>query len=164
MGVSYAPIALSFGLSAEPLSVSVNVGGSVESLINVSAKGNPVDLPVDLSASSVAGVTTTFDPQQVIMPPSVGEWHSNQSTLIISAGGSAISGVYVLTVYADFGLETLNVNITLTILETGGRNTVGGRIASDDNPLDMAPYIALTGAIAAATVCIALGVRKKHED
>jgi hypothetical protein len=67
-------------------------------------------------------------------------------------------------VYADFGLETLNVNITLTILETGGRNTVGGRIASDDNPLDMAPYIALTGAIAAATVCIALGVRKKHED
>jgi hypothetical protein len=133
-------------------------------MINVSAKGNPVNLPVDLSASSIGGVTTTYDPQQVTIPPSGGEWHYNQSTLTISAGGSATPGVYVLTVYADFGITTLNVNITLTILESSRRNTVGGRIASDDNLMTVAPYMALIGLVATLTVCIAVAARKKHED
>jgi hypothetical protein len=161
--VCYAPVAVSFGLSAEPLSVTIAVGGSGQSTINVSAEGNMGYVPVDLSASSIGGVTTNFNPQQVTIPPSGGEWHYNQSTLTISASGSATPRVYTLTVYANFGVGTPNVNITLTILGSGyGNIIVGGYIAPDAQPTMLAPNMTLIGFVATLTVCIVVAVRKKH--
>jgi len=125
----YAPVAIGTGLSANPLSVTVPVGGTGQSTINVSGKGNPAPWPVDLSASSINGVSTNFNPQQVILPPSQGEWNSNQSILTINAGIFAVPGTYNLTVYADFGIITRNVSIALTITDDQQLNiTVGGYI------------------------------------
>jgi hypothetical protein len=161
--VCYGPTALSFGLSAEPLSVTIAVGGSGQSTLNVSAKGNPAVLPADLSTSSIGGVTTDLNPQQVTFPPSEGEWYYNQSTLTISATSSAIPGVYSLTVYADFGITIRNVNITVTILGSDYGNTVvGGHIAPNDKSTIAAPHVTSVAIAAALMICIAAAVRKKH--
>jgi len=125
----YAPLIISTGLTADPLSVTVPVGGTGQSTIIVLGKGNLAPWSVDFSASSISGVSTSFNPQQVILPPSGGEWNSNQSILTINAGISAVPGTYSLTVYADFGVFTRNVGIALTI--TGDQQpdtTVGGYI------------------------------------
>jgi len=164
--VGYAPFVIDFGLSADPLSVTVVAGGSGQSTLNVSAKGNTGNLPVDLSTFySISGVVTDLDPQQVIIPPSLGEWHYNQSTLTISSNINAAPGIYTLTVYADFGTTVKNVNITLTILPAGQRNmTVGGRIAFDNVPTMVAVYMAFTGTVAVLAVCVSVATRKKPED
>jgi hypothetical protein len=135
-----APYVVSFGLSADPSSLTIPLGNSAQSLINVSVRGNPSPLTVSLSASSLGGVSTDFNPQQVIVLSSFpsDEWNSNQSILAITVSHAASPGVYSLTVYADFGLVTRNATITLTI-ESGvyGRDgyedvTVGGYIVDSD--------------------------------
>lgn len=139
-----APYVISFGLSADPSSLTIPLGSSAQSLINVSAKGNPSPLTANLSASSLSEVSTSFNPQQVIIPTSFpsDEWNSNQSILAITVSHAASLGVYTLTVYADFGLVTRNATITITI-ESGvpdgnGREnvTVGGYIV-DSNTSEM---------------------------
>lgn len=134
----YAPVGVGAGVTANPLSLTIGLGGSGQSVITVSGKGNPSPWPVDLSASSISGVSTGFDPQQVIIPPSEGgEWNNNQSTLTISVSSSATPGVYNLTVYADFDpFGTLNVNITLTILSSEYESVVVGGYVLDSNPLE----------------------------
>jgi hypothetical protein len=156
-------VAVGFGLSADPLSVTITVGGSGQSTVNVSANGNPVTLPVNLSASSISGVSTDFDPQPVNIPPSGGQWHYNLSTLTISAGGSATPGVYDLTVYADFGITIRNVTITLTILGSEGDTVVGGEILPVDKLMVLAPRMALTGLVDVLVVCIVVVARKKRQ-
>lgn len=158
-------VAYGFGLSADPLSVTLALGSSGQSIINVSSKGNPISLSVNLSASSIGGVTTSFDPQPVILPPSSGEWHYNQSTLTISASGSATPGIYTLTIYADFGITIQNVNITLTILGNQSHErdiTVGGYIVPDNSPTTVAPSMSMLGFVALLAACIVAAVRKEH--
>jgi hypothetical protein len=144
------------GLSADPLSVTVPVGGTGQSTINVSGKGNPAPWPVDLSASSINGVSANFNPQQVMLPPSEGEWNSNQSILTIDAGVSAVPRTYNLTVYADFGDITRSVSIALTI--TGDQQpdtTVGGYI-EDSKLLETVDWqIALTTVTVVITAFLA---------
>lgn len=158
----YAPVATGTGLSANPLSVTVPVGGTGQSTINVSGKGNPAPWPVDLSASSINGVSTSFNPQQVILPPSGAEWNSNQSILTINAGISAVPGTYSLTVYADFGIITRNVSIALTI--TGDQQpdtTVGGYI-EDSKLLETVDWqIALTTVTVVVTAFLAFTYYRK---
>jgi hypothetical protein len=151
------------GLSANPLSVTVPVGGTGQSTINVSGKGNPAPWPVDLSASSISGVSTSFNPQQVILPPSEGEWSSVQSILTINAGISAVPGMYSLTVYADFGIPgTRSVSIALTI--TGDQQpdtTVGGYI-EDSKLLETVDWqIALTTVTVVITAFLAFTYYRK---
>ena len=151
------------GLSADPLSVTVPVGGTGQSTINVSGKGNPAPWLVDLSVSSIIhGVSTSFNPQQVTLPPSGAEWNSEQSILTINAGISAVPGTYSLTVYADFGDFARNVGIALTI--TGDQQpdtTVGGYI-EDSKLLETVDWqIALTTVTVVITAFLALTYYRK---
>lgn len=161
----YAPIAIGVDLSADPLSVTVHVNGSGQSTINVSGKGNPAPWPVDLSAGSISGVSTDFNPQQVILPPSEGEWNSNQSILTISASGSAAPGIYDLTVYADFGVTNRNVTITLTILGSQQENiTVGGYVLDSPSSELVDGRIILTAVVAViATVPVVVYHKKTRQ-
>jgi len=135
-----APYAIGYGLSAEPSSLTIALGSSAQSLINVSAMNNPAPWTVNLSASSLSGVSTNFDPQQVTIPPSwpSGEWKSNQSILTITVSPTATPGVYTLTVYASFPFITKNATITLTIGRgaEGDKHenvTVGGYVLDSNN-------------------------------
>jgi hypothetical protein len=101
---------------------------------------NPAPWTVNLSASSLSGVSTNFDPQQVTIPPSwpSGEWKSNQSILTITVSPTATPGVYTLTVYASFPFITKNATITLTIGRgaEGDKHenvTVGGYVLDSNN-------------------------------
>jgi len=135
-----APFVIRFGLSAEPSSLTIALGSSAQSLINVSVMNNPALWTVNLSASSLSGVSTNFDPQQVTIPPSwpSGEWKSNQSILTITVSPTATPGVYTLTVYASFPSITKNATITLTIGRGAEGNnhenvTVGGYVVDSNN-------------------------------
>ncbi|RLI16375.1 hypothetical protein DRO44_05280, partial [Candidatus Bathyarchaeota archaeon] len=113
------------------------------------------------SASSITGVSTNFNPQQVIIQPSSGEWNSNQSTLTITVSHAANPGVYTLTVYADFGVIIQNVNITLTIESGGYENvTVGGHVV-DSNMLEITTGIIMLVVAVLITVSI-IKYGKKH--
>ena len=135
-----APVAVGFDLSADPQLLEIAVGGSGQSNINVSARGNPGPLPVSLSRSSISGVSTSFDPEPVTIVPSLGEWNSNQSVLTIGVSDSATPGTYPLIVYADFGLVVRNVTITLRIVAwerdewESDCAAVGGYILGDGQP------------------------------
>ena len=161
LGSCYAPTALGAGLSADPLSVTVYVNGSEQSAINVSGKGNPASWIVDLSASSISGVSTDFNPPQVMLPPSQGEWNSNQSVLTISASGSAVPGVYNLTVYADFGLITLNVTIALTILGGQQENVTVGGYLLDSSSSELVDGRVILATVVAMIVIVPLVVYRK---
>jgi len=164
-----APYVIGFGLSADPSSLTIPLGNSAQSLINVSAKGNHAPLTVNLSASSLSGISTNFNPQQVTIPTSYPseEWNSNQSTLTITVSHTATPGVYTLTVYADFGLVTRNVTITLTI-ESGTFEsdehenvTVGGYIVDSNTSEITTGIITLMMAII-ITVPIVKYSKKPH--
>ena len=158
----YAPVAIGTGLSADPLSVTVPVGGTGQSTINVSGKGNPAPWPVDLSASSISGVFTNFDPQQVTLPPSEGEWNSNQSILTIGAGVFAVPGTYNLTVYADFGVVTLNVSIALTITGDQQPDTIVGGYIEEPKTLETIDWqITLTTVTVVITAFLAFTYYRK---
>jgi len=135
-----APYAYGVAVSAEPSSLTIPLGNSAQSLINVSAMNNPAPWTVNLSASSLSGVSTNFNPQQVTIPTSFpsGDWKSNQSILTITVSHAANPGVYTLTVYADFPTITRNATITLTI-ESGASEsdehenvTVGGYVVDSN--------------------------------
>jgi len=161
VNVSYAGVvAGGVGLSADPLSSTIALGGSGQSNITVSVKGNLGLWPVDLSASSISGVSTNFNPAHVIIPTGPEEWHHNHSILTISVGDSATPGVYNLTVHADFGILERDLNITLTIQEgqhggddgdRDGSKPVGGIIVSENEPAIRAFYMSLTGIVGVAT-------------
>jgi len=162
-----AVVAAGAGLSADPLSLTIPLGDSRQSIITVSGKGNPAPWPVDLSASSISGVSTLFDPEQVTIQTNGGDWHYNQSTLTINVGISAALGVVNLTVIADFGMLTRTVNITLTIVDGGSWDEpvreragepVGGIIVQDGDPLNSWIYAGLT--VPAATVA-AINFRRR---
>ena len=89
---------------------------------------------MSLLTSLTSGITTNFDPAQVIIPPSDGEWKTNQSILTITATDSMLLGTYNLTVYADFGAVTNQVNITLTITERENGYTPVGGYSVDTSP------------------------------
>ncbi len=152
----YAPVAVGYGLSADPLSVMVLRGGSGQSTINVTGKGNPGSWSVTLSASSISGVSTDFNPPVVIIPPRGGDWRSNQSTLTISASGSAPLGVFDLLVSADFGIAVCNVTIMVTIFGSQ-RETVGGCIEDPDLSVTLRDW-AIPSAIAAVVVTVPVAV------
>ena len=139
------------GLSTNPQALTLPIGGSGQSIITVSGKGNPVPWLVDLSASTIIGISTLFDPDQVTIQPNNGEWHQNESILTISVDSSATPGVTNLTVTADFGLLSRMVNITLTI-EGGGsmEEPVGGTIVQDASPLN--PWICVGLAVPVVVV------------
>lgn len=153
-----AVVAMGVGLSANPQALNLPIGGSGQSIITVSGKGNPVPWLVDLSASTINGISTLFDPDQVTIQPSNGEWHQNESTLTISVDSSATPGVMNLTVTADFGLLSRTVNITLTI-EGGGsmEEPVGGMIVQDASPIN--PWICVGLAVPVAVVA-AINIRR----
>jgi hypothetical protein len=139
-----APYAYGVAVSAEPSSLTIPLGNSAQSLINVSAMNNPAPWTVNLSASSISGASTNFNPQQVTIATSFpsGDWKSNQSILTITVSHAATPGAYTLTVYADFPTITRNATITLTI-ESGASEsdehenvTVGGYIV-DSNTSEM---------------------------
>jgi len=147
----------------------IALGNSAQSLINVSAKNNPAPWTVNLSASSLSGASSNFNPQQVIIPTSFpsGEWKSNQSILTITVSHTATPGIYTLTVYADFPGITRNTTITLTI-ESGASEsdelenvTVGGYIVDSDTSEMTTWIVALTMAII-IPVSIVKYSRKHH--
>jgi len=158
----YAPIVIGIGLSADPLSITVPVGGTGQSTINVSGKGNPAPLPVDLSASPLIGISTDFNPQQVILPSSEGEWNSNQSILTIGAGVFAVPGTYNLTVYADFDGATMNVSIALTITGDQQPNTIVGGYIEEPKTLETVDWqITLTTVTVVITAFLAFAYYRK---
>ena len=108
MNVGYAPCVIHFVLSADPPAVTVVADGSRRSTLNVSAKGDWFSsLTAALSTSSISGAITDVDPQQVIISPSLEEWHHDHSTLTVSSNINAVPGIYTLSVYADFVLPVM---------------------------------------------------------
>lgn len=159
-------------LSSDPLSLTIALGGSSQSNVTVSGKGNPAPWPVDLSASSIGGVSTDFDPAHVIVPTGPPEeWHHNHSLLTISVSDAATPGVYNLTIYADFGSPERALNITLTIQERHGGDgeimrlettPVGGIIASENEHSIPALYLGLMGMVGVAACVTAVRRRRNR--
>ncbi len=99
-----------FSVSASPSSLSILIGSLGTSTVTVTSI-NGFSSPTTLSASAIAGVTTSFNPTSVT-PPSGG---SATSTLTLSVGATAVPGTYTLTITGTSGSLSHSITITLTI-------------------------------------------------
>ncbi|MFB0514877.1 MAG: DUF2460 domain-containing protein [Candidatus Bathyarchaeia archaeon] len=100
-----------FSISADPTSLTVQVGGSDTSTITITSLEGFSD-QVDLTISGVpSGVTASFDPPTVTPPPDA----SADSTMTLEVGATATPDVYTLTVTGTSGALSHDVSISLTI-------------------------------------------------
>lgn len=102
--VNIAPVG--FTVSANPSSLSIPPGGSGTSTITVTAVSGFTGVVV-LSATSPAGISTSFNPPTVT--------NSGTSILTITVAASVAPGSYIITVKGTSGTTTATTTITVSV-------------------------------------------------
>jgi len=106
------PSIFDFSIIADPSSLNVQQGGSNTSIISITSltdASQPVDLII--TSPSIAGVTTTLNPLQVIPPPN----KSAFSILTVDVATTVAAGLYTITVTGTNGTLTRSTNIVLEV-------------------------------------------------
>ncbi len=103
-----------FTISASPTTLAIQQGRSNTSIITVTSINN-FDDQVDLTitSASIAGVSATLNPENVIPPPNA----YTISVLTMEVATDATLGTYNITVTGVSSVLQRSANVTLTILE-----------------------------------------------
>ena len=134
ISLTVATVSSSFTLSASPASLTVAAGASGGSTITSTISGG-FDAAISLSASGMpVGVTASFNPTSIPVPG------SGTSSVTFTAGASASSGTFPISISGTGGGDTANTTVSLTITGMeGGQLIVDGGFESATKSGDSAP-------------------------
>ena len=105
-----------FTIGASPSSVTIVQGGSGGSTVTITSL-NSFSSATSLTASGLpSGVTAAFAPNPVTPPAN----SSVNSTLTLTASGTATTGTYTITITGTSGTLVHSTPITLTVNSSGG--------------------------------------------
>ena len=140
--VDVAVVGPDFSLSTNPTSLTITAGGSKTSTISITPFGG-FSSPVDLTASSPTGITTSFNPTTVTSP--------TPSTLTITVDPSVMPGTYTLDIHGTSGrldrITQLTINVagfTLRAYPTSLTIIVG---TSQPSAITVVPENGFTGTV-----------------
>jgi hypothetical protein len=104
-----------FDLAALPLNLKIRQGSSGNSTIIVTSKNGFTEEVKFITVDQPQGVSTSFNPPQVIPPPN----NQTNSTLTVSANSTAIPGNYTFTVVGKGTSQTHSIHIDLEVTAGG---------------------------------------------